>query len=357
MHVNGERCSQGRLSAGDVVRLGDHVGIIRELPEAEFTEFTELVPGLWGRETLRRSVARALTAAPTQSPLLIQGETGTGKELMARNIHEHSRRSGRWVPVNCAALNPNLLEAELFGHAKGAFTGAEGKRSGLVRSAEGGTLFLDELGELPLMAQAKLLRVVQFGEVLPVGAEQPTHANVRFIAATHRNLEELVQQGAFREDLYHRLSGLPVTLPALRQRKEDIVPLFARCVQLKLGKLPELAPLLVEALCLYSWPGNVRELSQVAETMALLHASLPRWRRAQLPPELCARLDESHGTPVPSQSARPRELDERAVRAALASHDGNVSKAAKALGVARQSLYDLVRKYDVDTSTFRAAKR
>ncbi len=356
VHVNGVRCSQQRLTAGDVVRLGDHVGIVRELAEAEFTEFSELVPGLWGRETLRRSVAMALTAASARSPLLIQGETGTGKELMARTVHERSKRSGRWVPVNCAALNPNLLEAELFGHAKGAFTGADAKRSGLVRSAEGGTLFLDELGELPLVAQAKLLRVVQFGEVLPVGAEQPTHADVRFIAATHRNLDDLVKQGAFRADLYHRVAGLPVTLPALRQRKEDIVPLFCRFVQGELGRLPALAPLLVEALCLYAWPGNVRELRQVAGTMCLLHASLERWRHAQLPPEIGTRLDDAVETPPPELQVRPSELDEAMIRTALADQRGNVSRAAKALGVSRQSLYDLVRKFEIDADTFRVAR-
>jgi transcriptional regulator with PAS, ATPase and Fis domain len=213
--------------------------------------------------------------ARTDATVLIQGETGTGKELAARAIHNESRRADRdIICVNCAAIPDTLIEAELFGHEKGSFTGATESRTGLVAAADGGTLFLDEIGELPLEAQARLLRVLQEGEVRPIGSIKPRKVDVRLLAATHRNLQKLCQEGKFREDLFYRINVVNLHLPPLRERGKDILRLAEHllakfCEQLGRESL-NLAPDAIQAITTYAWPGNIREMENAIQRAVIL---------------------------------------------------------------------------------------
>jgi transcriptional regulator with GAF, ATPase, and Fis domain len=216
-------------------------------------------------------------AAQHDSPVLLLGETGTGKDVIANHIHNVSiRNSGPFVRVNCGAIPESLMDSELFGHEKGAFTGAMGLKRGKFERAHGGTIFLDEIGELPLAAQVRLLRVLQNGEIERVGGTETIPIDIRVIAATHRNIEEMVELGTFREDVYFRLSVFPIKVPALRERKEDIPALLDYFVKrksqlLKLGSPPRLTPKLVEEFCDYDWPGNVREMENVIERALIIN--------------------------------------------------------------------------------------
>ncbi len=234
------------------------------------------MPEIVGSSTgMRRVLEKIAQVAPTDSTVLIRGETGTGKELIARAIHRRSARQDRpLVAVNCGAIARGVVESELFGHEKGAFTGALNRKIGYVELADGGTLFLDEIGDLPLELQVKLLRVLQEGEVVRVGASQPVRVNVRVIAATHRDLSVMVQRGEFRQDLYYRLNVFPVQLPALRERVEDLPDLARHFMALyaeRLGKPVDSIPAAVlERLCRFPWPGNIRELANVIERSVIL---------------------------------------------------------------------------------------
>src|SRR6266568_3206591 len=226
-------------------------------------------------EAMRRVMAQVERVAASESRICIMGETGTGKELIARTIHDKSpRRAGPFVTLNCAAVPAELIESELFGHEKGSFTGAAVRHTGKFEQAHRGTLFLDEIGDMPLTMQAKLLRVLEEGEVERVGGDRPMQVDVRVVVATHRNLEALVKQGSFRQDLYHRVYVFPVVLPPLRERLEDIPPLvdhFARQVADQNGWKPIVfEPPAIDELKRYPWPGNVRELRNVVERLMLL---------------------------------------------------------------------------------------
>ncbi|MGB8259823.1 MAG: sigma-54 dependent transcriptional regulator, partial [Terracidiphilus sp.] len=226
-------------------------------------------------EAMRRVMAQLERVAASESRVCIYGETGTGKELAARTVHEKSHRAdGPFVTLNCAAVPSELIESELFGHEKGAFTGATERRTGKFEQAHRGTLFLDEIGDMPAAMQAKLLRVLEEGEVERVGAGKPTRVDVRVVVATHRNLEQLVEAGGFRRDLYHRIVVFPVELPPLRRRIEDLPALvdhFASQVAAQNGWKPmAFAPAAIEALRQYAWPGNIRELRNVVERLLLL---------------------------------------------------------------------------------------
>jgi formate hydrogenlyase transcriptional activator len=233
-------------------------------------------PEIIGRSpALRRVLEQVALVAATSSTVLITGDTGTGKELVARAIHRRSDRGKRlFVPVNCAAMPATLVESELFGHEKGAFTGAIARRIGRFEQADGGTLFLDEVGELPLETQAKMLRVLQSGEFERVGGERPHKTDVRVIAATNRDLDQAVHQGRFRSDLYHRLAIFPIHLPPLRERREDIPLLAAYLVMQKAGrlgrKIEQIPNSIIDRLETYDWPGNVRELENVLERAIIL---------------------------------------------------------------------------------------
>ncbi|MCU7906863.1 MAG: sigma-54 dependent transcriptional regulator [Candidatus Thiodiazotropha sp. (ex Epidulcina cf. delphinae)] len=275
--------------------------------------------------------------APMPSTVLIEGESGTGKELAARAIHETSGRSGSFVPVNCGAMTAELLESELFGHVKGAFTGAHLSRDGLFTYAGGGTLFLDEIGELPLAMQAHLLRVLEERTIRPVGSNREAPVDVRIIAASNRDLAEEVRNGDFREDLYYRLNVLSLRMPALRERREDI-PLLAEhfidTLAEELGTdLPQLAEGELAGLLDYDWPGNVRELKNVIERCLLLNKS----------PSLCvigsAAVDGNNATPCDSAKSLLLEaVEKQHILKVLDLEVGNKSAAARVLGISRKTL-------------------
>jgi serine/threonine-protein kinase PknK len=275
------------------------------------------------------------------------GESGTGKELVARAIHTYGpRKNGPFVSINCAALPETLLEAELFGHVRGAFTGAERDREGLLRAAHKGTLFLDELGEMPLGMQAKLLRVLADREVRPVGASHSLPVDARLVCATNRNLLERVKEAAFREDLYYRVAVVSVTMPPLRERSEDIVPiaeaLLKRRAEEQGGTLHRLTPDAVRALLAHPWPGNVRELDNVLARASVLSRG-----------ELIRADDLALGRPEPRarKAAKNRKdfetLEAERLLAALESERWNVSAVARNLGIPRNTLYRKLARYGI----------
>ncbi|HID50169.1 MAG TPA: sigma-54-dependent Fis family transcriptional regulator [Chromatiales bacterium] len=282
--------------------------------------------------------------APMPSTVLIEGESGTGKEIAARAIHTLSGLSGSFVPINCGAISPELLESELFGHVRGAFTGALQAREGLFNYANGGTLFLDEIGEMPLSMQAHLLRVLEERRVRPVGSNREVPVDVRVIAATNRNLLDEVQKGNFREDLYYRLNVLCIRMPALRDRKEDLPMLaryFAETLAAELGvAVPEIGEAEIMALMEYDWPGNVRELKNVIERCLLLNT----------PPNQCvgslgvASVSDEEQTPG-EETLRLEAVEKRHILRVLAMEDGNKSAAARRLGISRKTLERKVREW------------
>ena len=299
--------------------------------------------GIVGRDPKMLQVYRQIRdLAVTDYPVHITGETGTGKEMVAAGIHNESRRGGGpFVPVNCAALPEGMLESELFGHVKGAFTGAVRSKKGRFELANKGTLFLDEVADLPKFVQAKLLRVLQDGVFEPVGAEKPVSVDVRVISATNRDLKREVETKNFRDDLYYRISVVPIHLPPLRQRKNDIPLLVEHFLEESLREGAKTAGVSKDALSVmmdYPWPGNVREL-QSAIRFAIVKSRGRVIRLKDLPMELQDRN--------PSQSSRgpSRKLDPDTVRAALAQSGGNKAKAARLLGVGRATLYRFIADF------------
>ena len=293
----------------------------------------------------------------TRARVLIEGESGTGKELVARAIHEASeRREGPFIKVNCAAIPRELIESELFGHERGAFTGATGQKRGLFELAHGGTLFLDEIGDMDLGAQAKVLRVLQSGELMRVGGEKPIKVDVRVLAATHRNLKDQVQSGEFREDLYFRLAVVPISVPPLRDRPGDIALLCRHYLDVACrenGITPKrISPAAQSALDAYAWPGNVRELRNVMERMAILSDGdieldeIPLDIRGDLGDDAAAPASDAlvqfgEGAVPPGMSLKGfRDSVERAfILQRLGEHGWNVSKTAEALDVERTHLH------------------
>jgi DNA-binding NtrC family response regulator len=286
--------------------------------------------------------------AHTQSTVLIQGETGTGKELIAQSIHELSGRSGPFVPVNCGSISPDLLESELFGHTKGAFTGAYSAHQGLCYFADNGTLFLDEIGEMPLSMQAKLLRMLEMHSIRPVGSEREVSVDCRIVAATNRNLEEQVRNKLFREDLFYRLNVLTLEVPALRNRLADI-PLLTKYFINKLAKELGIPPYPISnqdirQLQNYSWPGNVRELRNVLERTLLL---------GQLPIELLS-ADNVNGHDdtdfVVPNGWTLREVERRYLLDTLEFVEGNKSEAARRLGISRKTIERKLNEWETGTT-------
>jgi two-component system response regulator HydG len=293
--------------------------------------------GLVGRSRAMRELHSLMDrVAPAEVPVLILGETGTGKGLVARALHARSpREGGPFVAVNCAALPETLLESELFGHAKGAFTGALKDRAGLFREAHGGTLFLDEIGDMPMSLQSKLLHVLERGMLRPLGAEKEVPVSVRVLAATHRDLRQLVATGSFREDLLYRLDVITLELPPLRHRKEDISDLFEHFLALSRAKHPQspverAEPGVMERLMEYRWPGNVRELAHLVERMVVLGRE-PMLRAGALPPALAQSPGrEWRGF---DEILSSREMQRRYAAWVLEKLGGNKARTAEALGV------------------------
>jgi two-component system, NtrC family, response regulator AtoC len=283
----------------------------------------------------------ARKVAPTNATVLLTGESGTGKEVIARCIHSNSARGQRvFVPVNCAALSPTLIESELFGHEKGAFTGAVGQHLGRFERAHGGTLFLDEIGELDANLQAKLLRVLQEKTFERVGGTRQISVDVRVIAATNRNLKNVAAEGRFREDLYYRLNRFPIEIPPLRDRASDIEPLadyFLRRAAVELGKTPpSLARDAVKVLQSYRWPGNVRELENAMERMAILCEQ---------------RVAASDLAMLHAEECRPllwRDIERQAIEEALRMNRGNRTLAAQQLGISLRTLQYRLKEYQLE---------
>lgn len=288
---------------------------------------------------LEQQVARI---AASEESVLIFGESGTGKELVARRLHSgSSRHQNPFVVVHCGAIPKQLVESELFGHIKGAFSGADQKRPGMFEAADGGTLFLDEIGELPLDVQPALLRALQFGEIRPVGSDHVRHVNVRFLAATHRDLRADVKEGRFREDLFYRLAVLELKVPALRDRKDDIEPLaqaFLRREAARSGRAMHFEASAMQRLTSYSWPGNIRELENAIVRIAVL-VDGPGITAAHIDDIVfVARTPDAAGSELPSFDLHT--LEQQAIDAALQQCEGNKTRAAAILGIALKTLYN-----------------
>ncbi len=311
------------------------------------------------------------------STILIQGESGTGKELIARAVHNNGpRKNGNFVPVNCAAIPDELLESELFGYVKGAFTGAQQSKIGRIQHADGGSLFLDEIGDMKPNLQAKLLRVLQEREVEQVGGIKPIKINIRVIAATHQNLEKLVAEGRFREDLYYRLAVIPLDAPALRERREDIPLLIDRFIKIFCRRQGDQPPRFEEAslrsLSAYDWPGNVRELENLMQRLVILHrgktitmAELPQKYRCEplCEPSLIneaapvvATLSTEVSVPPPAEWGENgldfnlliSDFEDQLIMHALRRSGGNKKEAAKLLNLKRTTLIEKIKKKDLE---------
>ena len=348
--VNGHRITERPIGPGDVLRIGEWTGIVLELPENGVTPaLQELGMNWYGSATLARVVEPVRRVATTDLPVIVEGETGVGKEGMARALHTWSARSGPFVAVNCAAIPAAMAEGELFGYRKGAFTGADRSNPGYFRAAHGGTLFLDEVLELPPPVQSKLLRVLEQHEVQPLGEASPVSVDVRVVCATQEPLAQAVSDRRFRADLRARLDGLTVVLPPLRSRREDIFPLFTRILRDHCGdRIPEVDPKLVEALLLYDWPLNIRELVLLVRQLVAIHGNERLWRRSMLPERLRETPSEasaSHRHPTPVRASTSDEVAFDQLVDAIRQHGGNVSGAAAALGISRSRAYRLLEAH------------
>lgn len=313
-----------------------------------------------GSEPMRRILATVKSVAGTTLPVLITGESGTGKELIAQAVHRNSPRAkSRFVAINCAAEAESLLEDQLFGHVRGAFTGAERDREGVFEYATGGTLFLDEIGDMPLKMQAKLLRVLETGQVVRLGSNEPRQTDVRFVSATNKDLREMVKRGAFREDLFFRVNGALVPLPPLRDRRDDIprivrhaVARFAPQVSAS-GATPGITDAALMRLTAYHWPGNVRQVLNVVQNMLVraapeAHQGPITLDVRHIPEEIVAPEDGDAGdaSGAGSLAGTPLEhLEKRAIRETLRLTAGNREQAAKLLGIGERTLYRKLKEY------------
>jgi DNA-binding NtrC family response regulator len=308
--------------------------------------------GIIGTSAVMQEVVQtARQVAMSDIPVLIMGESGTGKELIARAIHNNSRRrKQRLVALNCAGLTESILEDELFGHVKGAFTGATSDREGRFEHADGGTLFLDEIGDMPAAMQAKLLRVLENGEVVRVGSNDPIQVDVRIISATNRKLEEMVAEKQFREDLYFRIKGVTIVLPPLRERRQDIPLLlhyFLQSAAEKYQKTIEgIEPDAQQVLMSYSWPGNVRQLKNAVDTMVVLGTGT-RLNLTSLPPDIRPAGGGSGGGMNNLVGIRLEEAEKELIRNTLKLVNGNREQAAKILGIGERTLYRKIKEFEL----------
>lgn len=344
----------------DALRLSCRKALEMGSLQRKNRELTDEIEAIRGKEApvvaspvMEQLVATARRVANSDAPVLITGESGTGKEVIARLIHRESpRRSGPLITVNCAAIPENLVESELFGHVKGAFTGAVSDQPGKFRAANGGTLFLDEIGDLPLAIQAKLLRAIQEKEVEPVGSQKVISCDIRLISATHRDLAKAIVEGAFREDLFYRIGVVPLHIPPLRERPEEIVPManhFLAAFGSHSGHSLAFTKGASGALVAHPWPGNIRELKNVVERCAILasgHAidttDLALAGSSGTAPGGAFRLPEG-GLSLP-------DLEEDLIRQALSRSGGNRSQAARLLGIPRHVLIYRLEKYGINGS-------
>jgi len=348
--LDGQRVTQGPLGEGTLLRFGDQLLMVARGP---YGSIEEIAPGVIGGRLLRERFAGLQRAAPTDLPIVVEGDTGTGKEGAARAVHLWSGRQGRLVAVNCAAIPEQLAEAELFGHTRGAFTGASQSRPGCFRDADGGTLFLDEVLELPLALGAKLLRALEQGEVIPVGESRAVRVDVRLVVASQGSLEAAVAAQRFRADLFARLDGFTTRLPTLEERRGDIPALFESFVQQASAERPrQLDIALVERLALESWPRNVRQLRAAARRLVALYPdartlTLTSWE------EVAA----ASGAPQPASGAirSDPETDLTRLLECLERAGGNLAQAARELGISRPRAYRILQGAGVDLERLRDA--
>ena len=331
-------------------RLTSEIERLKGLLEERY-DFSNIVAK---SEKMQRVLEVVSRIAKTDSTVFIHGESGTGKELIAKAIHLASERKNKpFVAINCAALPETLLESELFGHEKGAFTGAIRSKKGLFTQAHEGSIFLDEVGDMPLSTQGKLLRVLQEQQFYPVGSEKPTEVDVRVIVATNKDLADQVKQGLFREDLFYRIHVIPVFLPPLRERKEDIPPLveyfLKRFSQQMKKEVKGLTPIAIQRLMLYDWPGNVRELENILEYAVAMTNRNVITKEFILQTETVLIPDE---TLKPLKEARDT-FEKSYLIHLLQICEGNVSKAAKLAGKYRADFYELLKKHDLKTGDFK----
>jgi DNA-binding NtrC family response regulator len=356
--VNGEPTALTTLTDGDVIEAGGTLLMFREDAGAaeidddrDLAEETSSPPAFRTvNAELEHRLDQLTKIAVAGVAVLIRGETGTGKELIARAIHDVSGRRGPFVPINCGALPRNLIESELFGHRRGAFSGATEEREGLVRRANGGTLFLDEIAELPEESQVALLRVLQEGEVRPIGASDATKVDIRVIAATHQDIPARIADGRFRQDLYARLAGFEMVLPALRDRREDLGTLIAALLP-RLTPRPERITLhrtAARALVRYPWPLNIRELEQA------LRAAVALTDTGEIRFEHLSEAIRTYAPPsVANMRPEDRVLRERVVEL-LREHAGNVTAVGRAMGKAPIQIRRWCRRMQIELSQFRA---
>jgi transcriptional regulator with PAS, ATPase and Fis domain len=312
----------------------------------------ELFPQIIGERKLIRSVFKQIKmVAPTDSTVLILGESGTGKELVATSIHEHSGRKDKpFVKINCVAIPQDLLESELFGHEKGAFTGAVARKIGKFEAADGGTVFLDEIGDMPLRLQAKLLRVLQEREFERVGGTKTIQVDIRFIAATNKDLSELIKLGEFRDDLYYRLNVFTCVIPPLRKRKEDIAPLTHHFLSGYSEKI-SMSKEALQALLAYDWPGNVRELKNCLERAAVLNEEgyiLPKHLPGGVSEQASAEELLSSLIAGDNLDEKLQNLEKNLILQALYQSGGVQVKAATLLGIKERSLWNRIKKHEID---------
>ena len=346
--VNGVRCGSAKLQLtdGDVVEIGNTLFLFRAVTRCE-DEGTGVSLGLDTMSDVAQDVHAVLArVAATELSVVLQAETGAGKEVVARALHTHSGRTGAFTAVNCGALPKELVESELFGYRKGAFSGANEDRLGLVRASDGGTLFLDEIAELTAPSQVALLRVLQESKVTPVGATEPIAVDLRVIAATHQDLEAAIAAGDFREDLFARLAGLVCELPPLRERKEDIGVLVKLFIDRYAGdRDPPLRihRVAARALFAYDWPRNIRELEAAIRSACALAVG-DQIALKDLPARVRAAVDTEAQAPM-SQAEE--------IVAALRAERGNVSAAARAVGMSRAHFHRLMKKHTIDPDDHR----
>jgi len=364
--VGGERISETALQLGDVVQVGNIVCLIHSAPR-RFTEPRH--PTMAGISAgLARVIKDIALVAPRDTAVMIVGETGTGKELVAQAIHDASSRRGKFVPVNCASLTETLLASELFGHTRGAFTGADTTRSGLVETARSGTLFLDEVADASSSLQASLLRLLEAGEYRRVGSDRTLTTDARFIGASQPSIEDAVEEGAFRRDLWTRLARWVIRVPALRERPEDIPLLAQRFVQHYGTTHTRLSPELAALLIRGRWPGNIRELQAICERLVVSAEGAEflephGWLVEELAPPRSAQSGDDWGGAEVNPAAPVKKSRRRApptqrpskeeLEALLRRHDGSIRAVAKEIGVVRRTVYRWVESLGIDLETLR----
>ena len=359
-YVDGRRVVRAPIDEGSVIRIGDWVGVVRRLAgEQDGAVFQEIIPGYFGGPRTVAAVEPLRRGAASDLAVIIEGETGTGKEGIARATHLWSGRQGPFIAVNCAALPEALAEGELFGYRKGAFTGADRASPGFFQAANGGTLFLDEVSDLSSAIQPKLLRVLEQGEVTPLGEAKPVSIDVRVVVATQKPLTALVAQDRFRADLMARLDGLRIKLLPLRSRVEEVPNLFRRRLMSKSGPIPGVDAAVVETLCCHRWPLNIREVTNLAKRVLALHGHEKMLKRSQFVTlmgegalEPARKTDPATGEPVAPSAAvdglMPAEREERQrIIEALDRCAGNQTVAAKKLNISRSTLVLRLKRYNI----------